>query len=117
MLAALVVLGVLVGGAQPAAVGLVPSPWDKLAHGVVYALLALAVGVASGLRGPRMVAVALAGALAVGVVDEWHQMFLAGRNPGLDDLAADAAGAAVAAAGLAGREWLQARRRRHIEGR
>ena len=90
-------LGLLVGGAQPVAVGLVPAPWDKLAHASVFAVLAAAVGHASGLRGWRMVLVAFIGAGAVGLADEWHQMFLPGRSAGWDDLAADMLGAAVGA--------------------
>ena len=90
-------LGLLVGGAQPVAVGLVPAPWDKLAHASVFAVLAAAVGYASGLRGWRMVLVAFIGACAVGLADEWHQMFLPGRSAGWDDLAADMLGAATGA--------------------
>ena len=107
------VAGLLVGGAQPVAVGLVPAPWDKLAHGAVFAMLAGAVGFASGLRGWRMLAVACVGAVSVGVVDEWHQLFLPGRAAGLDDVAADAVGAAFGAAALLQRErlahWLRSR--------
>ena len=89
------------------AVGLVPVPWDKVVHAAVFAVLAAAFGYASGLRGWRMVAVAIGGALGVGMLDEWHQMFLPGRSAGLDDLAADAVGAAVGAAALRG--WMKAR--------
>ena len=52
-------------------------------------------------------------ALAVGVADEWHQMFLPGRAAGWDDLAADALGAALGAMALRwrdpARQWLEAR--------
>jgi len=88
-------LGLFVGGAQPVAVGLIPSPWDKLAHASVFALLAAALGYASGLRGARLLALAFGGAVAVGALDEWHQSTLPGRSAGLDDLAADAVGAAL----------------------
>lgn len=102
---ALLALGIVVGlyvlGAQPFAVGLIPAPWDKLAHAGVFAVLATAVGLASGLRGRRMVVVAVAGALLAGGLDEWHQFFLPGRQAGWDDLAADAAGAMLGAAFLA----------------
>jgi len=87
--------GLLVGGAQPVAVGLIAAPWDKLAHAVVYAVLACAIGYASCLRGRAAMLVGMAGALAVGVLDEWHQMSLPGRAAGLDDLLADALGAAL----------------------
>lgn len=86
-------LGLLVGGAQPVAVGLVPAPWDKLAHASVFAVLAAAIGYASGLRGMPMALLALGGASVIGMADEWHQVFLPGRSAGWDDLAADFAGA------------------------
>lgn len=96
LLAAGILLGLFGLGAQPVAVGLVPVPWDKVAHGLVFAVLAAAMGLASGLRGWRMVLLAVGAALLIGALDEWHQMFLPGRQAGLDDLAADVAG------GLAG---------------
>ena len=90
-------LGLWVGGAQPVAVRLIPPPWDKLAHTGVFAVLAFCIGYASGLRGTSALLVAFGGAMGVGVVDEWHQLFLPGRSAGLDDLAADAVGAALGA--------------------
>jgi VanZ family protein len=97
----LVVLGILTGlfvlGAQPFAVGLVPAPWDKLAHGGVFAALAIAIGLASGLRGWRMVLLAFGGAMLVGWLDEWHQVYLPGRQAGWDDLVADAVGGLLGA--------------------
>lgn len=97
LLAVALPVGLWVGGAQPVAVGLIASPWDKLAHAGVFALLAMALGYASGLRGRAVLLLAFGGALAVGAVDEWHQLFLPGRSAGLDDLAADATGAALGA--------------------
>lgn len=88
-------LGLLVGGAQPVAVGLIPAPWDKLAHTGVFALLAAAIGIASGWRGWPMAMLALGGAAMVGLADEWHQMFLPGRSAGWDDFAADCLGALI----------------------
>ncbi len=97
----LVVLGILSGlfvlGAQPFAVGLVPAPWDKLAHGGVFAVLAVAIGLASGLRGWRMALLAFGGAMLVGGLDEWHQVYLPGRQSGWGDLVADAAGGLLGA--------------------
>lgn len=107
-------LGLLVGGAQPIAVGLIPTPWDKLAHAAVFALLAAAIGHASGWHGRRVLAVAFVGALAMGAMDEWHQMFLPGRSAGLDDLAADAVGAALGAGALLGRKRVKAWVLRHM---
>ena len=100
LLAVVLPLGLFVGGAQPVAVGLVPTPWDKLLHALVFAVLAAAMGYASGLRGARVLLLAFGGALAVGLVDEWHQLHLPGRSAGWDDLAADAVGAGLGA-GLA----------------
>lgn len=97
LLALAVPAGLWFGGAQPVAVGLVPSPWDKLAHAAVFAVLAVAIACASGLRGGRMAWFAFAGALLVGVADEWHQASLPGRLAGWDDLAADALGALAGA--------------------
>lgn len=103
-------LGLFIGGAQPVAVELFPAPYDKLAHATVFALLASAMGYASGLRGKAMVMVAMGGAAAVGGLDEWHQMYLPGRSAGWDDLVADAAGATLGAVALVLRErfkvWL-----------
>jgi uncharacterized protein YfiM (DUF2279 family) len=93
-------LGLFIGGAQPVAVGLVPAPWDKLAHAVVFALLAGAIGYASGLRGLRMLLLSFCSAVVVGALDEWHQVYLPGRAAGWDDLAADAFGAALGAAAM-----------------
>ena len=103
-------LGLFIGGAQPVAVGLVPAPWDKLAHAAVFATLAGAIGYASGLRGRRMLLLSFCSAVVVGALDELHQMYLPGRNAGWDDLAADASGAALGAAAMLWRarveQWL-----------
>jgi len=103
--AMLLVLGIISNlfflGAQPVAVNLIPTPWDKLVHGAIFALLACGIGLASGLHGWRMLTIAVAGALLVGVLDEWHQLYLPGRQPGWDDLLADAAGSVAGAALLA----------------
>ena len=93
-------MGLWVGGAQPVAVGLIPTPWDKLAHACVYGLMAAAIGLASGLRGWRMVLTALVSVILVGVLDEWHQMSLPGRSPGWDDLLADGIGGLLGVAVL-----------------
>ena len=103
LLAIAVTLGLLVGGAQPVAVGLFTPPWDKLVHAGVFALLAGAMGYASGLRGARMVVAGFCAAMAVGFADEWHQIYLPGRSADLADLAADAIGAALGASSLLAR--------------
>ena len=99
----LMVVGLFVGGAQPAAVGLFAEPWDKLAHATVFAVLTALLALALQGRPPQpgarwalrpvaalVVAALLAG--AVGVADELHQATLPGRVAGLDDLLADAVG-------------------------
>ena len=90
-----------IAGAMPFAVNLIPSPWDKLAHVALFALISAAIGVASGARGWRMLAFSISGAVTVGILDELHQALLPGRNAGWDDLAADMAGAFIGAVVLA----------------
>lgn len=101
LLALLIIVGLFIGGAQPAAVNLIPEPWDKLAHGIVFAMLAWAIGLASGLTGWLRLVVSILGALLVGMVDEWHQLYLPGRQAGWSDLAADLVGSLVGTALLA----------------
>lgn len=110
-------VGLFYGGAQPVAVGLIPSPWDKLAHAGVFAVLAASVGYASGWRGRPMWWLGFTVALAVGAMDEFHQMMLPGRAAGWDDLTADAIGAVLGATALRWRgvvkRWLE---RRYVGG-
>lgn len=84
-------------GAQPFAAGLFPAPWDKLAHVVTFALIGSATGVASGARGWRRTACCIAGAVAIGVLDELHQAYLPERIASWSDLAADAMGGLLGA--------------------
>lgn len=100
-------MGLFVGGAQPVAVGLILVPWDKLAHAGVFAVLAAAMGYASGWRGWPMLLAGFGYAMGIGVLDEWHQMYLPGRSAGLEDLAADAAGAALGATALLARDQIE----------
>ncbi|MDP2025585.1 VanZ family protein [Sulfuriferula sp.] len=74
------------GNSQPEAVGLVPPPWDKLAHLLWYAVLAGLLLLGLGRRAWPWV---LAG------WDEWHQFALPGRMPGIDDWLADTLGMLV----------------------
>ncbi len=82
----------------------VPLPYhlDKLAHAVVYGVLAITARRAffhqSGSPWLRQHAAILAVvfALVYGVTDEFHQRFVPGRVSSLLDLVADVAGAAVA---------------------
>ena len=83
----------------------VPSPpgplSDKHVHGLAYAGLALTIlrALAGGAWSAVTYACAWrAGLLAVayGATDEWHQSFVAGRDPSLADLGANTVGVAVA---------------------
>ena len=76
LLALLIIVGLFIGGAQPAAVNLIPEPWDKLAHGIVFAMLAWAIGLASGLTGWLRLVVSILGALLVGMVRGLTSYFL-----------------------------------------
>ena len=101
-LAALGIVALLfIGGRQSIAVGLIPHPWDKLVHTGVFALLACTIGLSSNLRGWPILAVAFFGALLVGALDEWHQMYLPGRKAGLSDFMADVIGSIFGTAFLA----------------
>ncbi len=93
-LAAVVALvaGLFVLGAQPVAVGLIPAPWDKLAHAALFALLGMLLVVATA---GRRAWLALAALIAVAVADELVQTTLPGRVVSVGDLAADAIGAAA----------------------
>ena len=93
LLAALaLVAGLFIGGAQPIAVGLLPVPWDKVAHTTVFAAIAflLASARVREHRGWLVASVLLA--TAVGGADEIHQYFLPGRSCDWADFAADALG-------------------------
>ncbi len=84
--------GMFVGGAQPEAVGLVPAPWDKLAHMVSFGLLTAMVELAFR---PRLWLLA-ALPLLVSALDEVHQAFLPGRFASLEDWLAGAVGVGIA---------------------
>jgi VanZ family protein len=78
---------------------------DKSAHLLEYAglalltLRALAMGRLGDVRLPAAIG-AVAIALAYGLTDEIHQLFVAGRQFDVRDLAADAIGAGIAAAAV-----------------
>lgn len=92
--------GLFILGAQPIAVGLFSPPWDKLAHVGTFALIGCAAGVASGSQGWRRAACCVAGALALGVADELHQVYLPGRSASWADLLADTVGGVFGASFL-----------------
>jgi VanZ family protein len=95
LLAVLLLAQFMWGGNQPQAAGLIPAPWDKLAHLAWFATLAglLVLGLrGSGMRISLLVALAC---MALGAWDEWRQLALPGRSFGLDDLLADGVGIAL----------------------
>ncbi len=99
-------------GAKPIAVGLIPVPWDKLVHFVLFALLAMLAGLSGGLlrwQGRTVLLLAFFGAVLVGALDEWHQVYLPGRSAGWDDFAADVLAALVGVGVLV---WFRLVRRR-----
>ena len=98
LLVMVMILNLFFWGAQPVAINLVPSPWDKILHGATFAVLACGIGLASGLQGSRGLIIAISGALLIGVLDEWHQIYLPGRHPSWDDLLADVVGSLSGAA-------------------
>jgi VanZ family protein len=95
------VVALWVVGSLPIAVNLVSAPWDKLAHAAVYAVLSCAIGLASGRDGARLIAVGFLGAMAIGLADELLQFWAAGRQADVEDLMADAVGAALGTLPLA----------------
>jgi VanZ family protein len=80
-------------GAQPFAVGIVPSPFDKLAHALVFGGLFLVLE--SALALPLWFLMTIP--LLISGGDEFHQIFLPGRQPGLDDWFAGLCGVVLAA--------------------
>ena len=95
-----------------------PGPFsDKHFHFASYALLAaLLVRALASARLRNITARVAIGAFVLatfyGVTDEFHQQFVPGRTSALDDLAADAMGAAVAAGLLLA--WAIIRRQRRV---
>jgi VanZ family protein len=94
-------------GAQPHAVGLIPAPWDKLAHVVFFGAIAALAWVVLGGRGRGAGYGAIAIAVGIGLADEIAQSLLPGRSAGVADLAADFVGAVLAVSVLSA---LRARR-------
>lgn len=78
---------------------------DKTAHGSEYAVLGLLL--ARALAGPRWLSPSLPCALGAvilaalyGISDEYHQLFVPGRQYDVHDMLADAIGASMSAGGL-----------------
>lgn len=95
-LLALLTANLFYHGAQPYAVGLIPSPWDKLAHLVLFAGLAALAWIALGARGVGAPLGAIGITVAIGLLDEAAQSLLPGRSMDVVDIAADVGGAVLA---------------------
>lgn len=80
-------------GAQPFAVGIIPSPFDKLAHALLFGCLFLVLD--SALALPLWLV--LVTPLLISAADEFHQLFLPGRQPDLADWWAGLCGVLLAA--------------------
>lgn len=80
--------------------GLTTEIWSYLGHIGMFGLLGLAIWWALGLNGRLLDRerswYAIGIATAYGVLDEFHQSFVPGRDPGALDVAADFVGAALA---------------------
>ena len=98
-LLALMLLALFVGGAQPQAAGLVPEPWDKLAHAAFFYVFSLLLSRFTSLP----IALVIMLAVLVGAADEIHQISLPGRVAGWDDWLADVAGACLVLVGYKAR--------------
>jgi len=114
MMAIMLVVGLFVGGNQPIATNLFHPPWDKVAHAVTFAVLAVLLAVALRdahlLHGQSAISHGLALVLAwglaalVGGADEIHQIWVPGRVADWYDWFADVLGSGVATGAL---WWLQ----------
>ena len=94
MLVATVMVASLVRlGETELAVGLIPSPWDKLAHMATFGTIAFSLWLALGQRWLYSCA---AFAFAIALYDEWRQLTLPGREADLADLLANGVGIVLA---------------------
>lgn len=89
----LTVAAIFIGGEAPGAGQLFPAPWDKVVHFLTFGGIAVLAALSFPTRPLWMI---LFMVVALGGADEFHQMFIEGRQPGLDDLFADALGALCA---------------------
>lgn len=108
-MAAMLVVGVTLYflfdlGSKPVAVGLIPSPWDKLAHAILFAFLAFVGGYLASildLQRRWLYVLTFLVAASFGLFDELHQLKLPGRQFDWIDLLSDAIGAAAGVLALA----------------
>lgn len=90
--AATLVIVLFWGGSQPFAVGLFPPPYDKLAHSVYFATLAVLLWFGTGGRWPILLVLAVS---AIGGLDELHQSTLPGRVADFYDYLTDTVAAGL----------------------
>ena len=90
--AATLVVVLFWGGSQPFAVGLFPAPYDKLAHSVYFATLAVLLWFGTGGRWPVLLVLVVS---AIGGLDEIHQSTLPGRMADIYDFLTDTVAAAL----------------------
>lgn len=86
----LMIAAIFIGGSMPASGNLFTAPWDKVAHVMTFGAIALLLGIAFPMRSLSMILIIT---IAFGAADEIHQIFVINRQPGIDDLMADAIGA------------------------
>ena len=84
---------VFVGAETAADVPLFPPPFDKVAHFVYYAAMALLLMHGVGLR---LALLPLLLVPLIGALDEWHQLSIPGRDGSVWDWFADVAGTVAA---------------------
>lgn len=86
LLAAAVIFPLFYLGSQPFAAGLLPAPWDKLAHLVVYSAITALLWIGAGGSKPALV---IAVVIAIGALDELHQAGVPGRRAEMGDFLVD----------------------------
>ena len=96
--AVILVVALFWGGGQPFAVGLFPVPYDKLAHSVYFATLAVLLWFGMGGRWPVLVFLVVS---AIGGLDELHQSTLPGRVADFHDYLIDTVAAGLVISVLA----------------
>jgi VanZ family protein len=92
LLLVVLVVNLLYHGHQPYAVGLFRPPWDKLAHLTLFAAIG---GLLWVVAGAQRVAVVVALAALLGLIDESAQAFAPGRSVDWRDWVMDVLGAAA----------------------
>ena len=90
--AVILVVALFWGGGQSFAVGLFPAPFDKLAHSVYFATLAVLLWFGMGGRWPVLVFLVVS---AIGGLDELHQSTLPGRVADFHDYLIDTVAAGL----------------------